>query len=199
MKKAVDNKKTIKNGNEQKTKKNNTFFAVLFTVLLFVAIVVVGLFVIYFNIGNAGYEVMKALQKNDSVYISQQAAVNETKTFIEKKEAELLKAEETLTTKEKDLAKKEKVVVEREKQIELDQKEIDELRTSLNGQLNSIQDMVDIYKSMDAKTAASLLEKQKNDEMTLKVLEAMDNKLVASILSNMDPDYAASLLAKMTN
>lgn len=111
--------------------------------------------------------------------------MTETLTHIEQREAELKRKEEQLRQKEEYLTKMEQGVEAKLKELLAIQKEIQAYRAEKEeSQSARIRSLAKIYGTMKPKEAA-------------KLLDALEEHLVVSVISTMSADEAASILGNM--
>jgi len=175
-----------------KTKKNRTGLAIFITVIVFIVIIVGLLSAVYFNFFKLGTKSLEILRKSDSVFIAETEATTAIQTALSEKETLLNEKVAELESKEYEITNRENEIIQKET-------DINAMNEMLNGKITDITKLVEIYTKMDPAVAASILEIQEDENLTLNILKNMDSEVASSILSNMTKKIAAQLTLNMMN
>ncbi len=193
----VNQKGNLKITTQQSRAKVSPFAASFATLVLLLLCFGMLITLIYFNVGDIGLEVLHLLRTNDSVYMAEQEEIKNTGNNLAAKEDELNLYEKDLKRKENDLLRREDQLIKAEKdlqeKLELASVALDEL----SSEGDSLQELVEIYRSMEPKTAANIMARHEDEQMIINILKYMKPGTAASILSALNPEIAAKYMAQM--
>lgn len=111
----------------------------------------------------------------------------------EMKENDLVRREGDLAAREEALKRREAGIADQEVTLGKSIKEADSLKTTLEGQLRSEQDRVEIVRALKSSAALSMFAAMTDTEV-LRILMYMDATEVAKLLSGMEAERATRLL-----
>jgi flagellar protein FlbB len=131
---------------------------------------------------------------------------NEKKASEEILKEDLIEQKATVEEKTMEIKKLEKELENKQKEIDSLKNEIERLNAEMetkqsteqeNQQGQTIEDIVKMYESMSAKSAANIIPEM-SDNDAVKILSSLDSEKAAAILEKMDPANAAKYTALLT-
>lgn len=128
-------------------------------------------------------EQFSEMQEDDKIF-------EEEKERIEEEWLEIEKQKQEIKNKESELLKK-------QAELEALEQELEVVKGKLETQMESIKDLAQYYELMEARNAAKILENIE-DDFLIQLFQNMKKETVSEILSNLDPQKAASITKKMS-
>ncbi|MGI6561643.1 MAG: MotE family protein [Clostridia bacterium] len=188
--KGVSRKKTVK--------KVSPALASFATALVFLTLFSACLALVYFNFRNLGTEVLRILRTNDTLYLEEIEEIRKEKMSLQEKEEELRLLETSLKRKEADLNKKQNDLDKAYELLQTEEDRLAKMAEKATEESEALKSLVDIYKSMEPRVAASIMEKQEDDRMIADILKSMKSSSAAGILSFMDAEKAANIMKEIS-
>ncbi|SFP07532.1 magnesium transporter MgtE N-terminal domain-containing protein [Salibacterium halotolerans] len=181
---------------EKRTKKGQWFFLIIFVPVVFALILgAVLLSVLGVNVADLGKSML-----NEVPGISMEADSTETgaeESAPQASQEELAAKEEEIASLEQQLEAKNTEIQELEQEIETTQVEQQAESSGQEQENSALQETAQVYESMGASAAASILSEMSNEEV-VRHLSETGTEMRANILAEMEPQRASVILNSMS-
>ena len=197
-KQKAKEEKAAKKGREAATPKQTShggavFAGFLYGVFFVLLLIAVGIAFYYFNVGNVRSIVIGGLKLDQDSYVIIENRRNE----LSKLEAEIETQQQQIQIDQTSLLQEKEALEELKDNLDEREKELDVYKARVEGQEAELAEIITLYESMDAQTAANILGTMENEDDLIKILRNLSEAKASQILSLLEPEQASSLTSKM--